>query len=209
MKKIIVAMLLLCMAGFAPAGVSANVPQPPQDMVKQTADSMLAKLKEERVVIRKEPGRIYDLVSSIVLPHFDFERMSSWVLGKYWRTATPAQKKRFSEEFRNLLVRTYATSLTEYTDRKINYLPFRADPNDTDVTVRTEVAQPGAAPIPIDYRLALTGDEWKVYDVSIDSVSLVTNYRTTFANQIRQEGLDKLIEKLAARNEKSSAPSAK
>ncbi|MDQ6959445.1 MAG: ABC transporter substrate-binding protein, partial [Mariprofundaceae bacterium] len=82
-------------------------------------------------------------------------------------------------------------------------------PNDTDVTVRTEVAQPGAASIPIDYRLALTNDEWKVYDVSIDSVSLVTNYRTTFANQIRQEGLDKLIEKLATRNEKSSAPSAK
>ncbi|MEQ6342959.1 MAG: ABC transporter substrate-binding protein [Gammaproteobacteria bacterium] len=209
MRKLIVVMMLLGMVGFVPAGISANVPQSPPDMVKQTADSMLAKLKDERTVIRKDPSRIYDLVSSIVLPHFDFERMSSWVLGKHWRTATPAQKKRFSEEFRNLLVRTYAASLTEYTDRKINYLPFRSDPKDTEVVVRTEVAQPGAAPIPIDYRLALTGDEWKVYDVSIDSVSLVTNYRTTFSNQIRQEGLDKLIEKLAARNEKSSAPSAK
>lgn len=201
MKKIFAALLLVWMAGFV--GASAAAP-PPQDLVKQTADRMLAKLKEERAVIRKDPGRIYELVSDIVLPHFDFERMSAWVLGKHWRTATPDQKKRFTEEFRNLLVRTYATSLTEYTDRKINYLPLRGDPNATDVTVRTEVEQPGAAAIPIDYSLTLKNNEWLVYDVAIDSVSLVTNYRSTFANEIRQGGLDKLIGKLAERNRQST-----
>ena len=179
--------------------------QSPEDMVKQTADQMLSKLREERQVIDQHPGRIYDLVNQIVLPHFDFEKMSSWVLGKYWRTATPDQRKRFVDEFRNLLVRTYAKSLSSYRDNKISYLPMRSSPQDTDVKVRTEVDQPGGFPIPIDYSLYLKGDEWKVYDVTIDGVSLVTNYRTTFANQIRQNGLDKLIATLADRNSQDSA----
>ncbi|MDX1251381.1 MAG: ABC transporter substrate-binding protein [Gammaproteobacteria bacterium] len=205
MKKFFIALWLVWMTGFA--GASAAV-QPPQDLIKQAAERMLTKLKEERAVIRKDPGRVYELVSEIVLPHFDFERMSSWVLGKHWRTATPDQKKRFTEEFRNLLVRTYATSLTEYTDRKINYLPFRGDANATEVTVRTEVEQPGTAAIPIDYSLFLKNNEWLVYDVAIDNVSLVTNYRSTFANELRQNGLDKLISKLAESNRRSTATSA-
>jgi phospholipid transport system substrate-binding protein len=179
--------------------------QSPEDMVKQTADQMIGKLREDRQVIDQHPGRIYELVNQIVLPHFDFERMSSWVLGKYWRTATPDQRKRFVEEFRNLLVRTYAKSLASYRDNKISYLPMRASPQDADVKVRTEVDQPGGFPIPIDYSLYLKGDEWKVYDVTIDVVSLVTNYRTTFANQIRQNGLDKLIAALADRNNQDNA----
>ena len=174
--------------------------QSPQDMVEQTAEQMLSKLREERQVIDQHPGRIYELVNQIVLPHFDFERMSSWVLGKYWRRATPEQRKAFEEQFRTLLVRTYAKSLSSYTDNKITYLPFRGTPQQTDVKVRTEVDQPGGFPIPIDYDLYLKGDEWKVYDVTIDGVSLVTNYRTTFANQIRQNGLDKLISSLDERN---------
>jgi phospholipid transport system substrate-binding protein len=173
-------------------------------LVQQTADQMLSKLRAERQVIDQHPGRIYDLVNEIVLPHFDFERMSSWVLGKYWRSATPDQRNRFVEEFRNLLVRTYAKSLSSYQDNKITYLPLRATPQDTDVKVRTEVDQPGGFPIPIDYSLYLKGDEWKVYDVTIDGVSLVTNYRTTFANQIRQDGLDKLIATLADRNKQDN-----
>lgn len=180
--------------------VSSWAIQSPQDLVQQTAEKMLDRLRTERKVIDEHPGRIYELVNEIVLPHFDFERMSSWVLGKYWRTATAEQRKHFVEEFRNLLVRTYAKSLSSYTDNKITYLPFRGDPQQTDVKVRTEVDQPGGFPIPIDYDLYLKGDEWKVYDVTIDGVSLVTNYRTTFANQIRREGLDKLIASLANRN---------
>jgi phospholipid transport system substrate-binding protein len=193
--------LVMWLAG----GGAAWAIQSPQDLVQQTAEKMVSKLREERQIINQHPGRIYDLVNEIVLPHFDFERMSSWVLGKYWRSATPAQRDRFVEEFRNLLVRTYAKSLSSYSDNKISYLPFRDRPGQNDVKVRTEVDQPGGFPIPIDYSLYLKGDEWKVYDVTIDGVSLVTNYRTTFANQIRQDGLDKLIATLADRNKQDNA----
>jgi phospholipid transport system substrate-binding protein len=187
------------------AGAPAWAIQAPQDLVQQTAEQMLSKLRSERQVIDQHPGRIYDLVNEIVLPHFDFERMSSWVLGKYWRTASPAQRAQFVQQFRTLLVRTYAKSLSSYTDNKITYLPMRPSSEPNDVTVRTEVDQPGGFPIPIDYSLYLKGDEWKVYDVTIDGVSLVTNYRTTFANQIRQDGLDKLIASLADRNQQDGA----
>ena len=191
--------------GWLSCGGAAWAIQSPQDLVHQTADQMINKLRTERKVIDQHPGRIYELVNEIVLPHFDFEKMSSWVLGKYWRGATPEQRKRFVEEFRNLLVRTYAKSLSSYQDNKISYLPFRGSPGQDDVTVRTEVDQPGGFPIPIDYSLYLKGGEWKVYDVTIDGVSLVTNYRTTFANQIRQDGLDKLIATLAGRNKQDNA----
>jgi len=197
MKRwMMVVTLLVVSLGSAPSWAI----QSPQDMVEQTAEQMLSKLRDERKVIDQHPGRIYELVNQIVLPHFDFERMSSWVLGKYWRRATPEQRKAFEEQFRTLLVRTYAKSLSSYTDNKITYLPFRGTLEQTDVKVRTEVDQPGGFPIPIDYDLYLKGDEWKVYDVTIDGVSLVTNYRTTFANQIRQNGLDKLISSLDERN---------
>lgn len=200
-KRWLVGMWL--MAWFA--GGLAFAAQSPQELVKQTTDQMLSKLRDERQVIDQHPERIYDLVDQIVLPHFDFERMSQLVLGKYWRSASPEQRQRFVEQFRNLLVRTYAKSLSSYTDNKVNFLPFRGGPTPQDVTVRTEVEQPGGFPIPIDYSLYLKDDEWKVYDVVVDGVSLVTNYRTTFANQIRQDGLDKLIATLANRNQQDSA----
>lgn len=199
-KRWLVGMWL--MAWFA--GGLAFAAQSPQELVKQTTDQMLSKLRDERQVIDQHPERIYDLVDQIVLPHFDFERMSQLVLGKYWRSASPEQRQRFVEQFRNLLVRTYAKSLSSYTDNKVNFLPFRGGPTPQDVTVRTEVEQPGGFPIPIDYSLYLKDDEWKVYDVVVDGVSLVTNYRTTFANQIRQESLDKLIASLASRNQQGA-----
>jgi phospholipid transport system substrate-binding protein len=202
MKRWIISMTLL--AAFL-SSAAAWATQSPQDLVHETADTMLTKLREERKVIDQHPGRIYELVDQIVLPHFDFERMSSWVLGKYWRRATPEQRKEFMEQFRTLLVRTYAKSLSSYTDNKITYLPFRGTADQTDVKVRTEVDQPGGFPIPIDYALHLKDGEWKVYDVTIDGVSLVTNYRTTFATQIRQNGLDKLIASLADRNKQEGA----
>lgn len=186
------------------SSVSFAESQGPQELVKQTADKMLAKLKEERQVIDKQPGRIYELVSSIVLPHFDFETMAKRVLGKHWKDASETQRARFTEEFRTLLVRTYAKSLTEYTDQQITYLPLKGDAKAGDVTVRSEVSQPGGFPIEITYGLHQVSSEWKVYDVTIDKVSLATNYRTSFSNEVRQGGIDKLIEKLADRNRKAT-----
>jgi phospholipid transport system substrate-binding protein len=145
------------------------------------------------------------LVDKIVLPHFDFYKMSSRVLGKYWRRASDEQKEKFTKEFRILLVRTYAKALVDNMDQTIDYMPVHAPENAEDVTVKTEIPQQGSFPLPIDYSMYLTNGEWKVYDVEIDGISLVINYRTTFANEIRQAGLDKLIAKLSSRNEQAAS----
>ena len=184
------------------SAAAANVG--PQELVMSVADKTIAKLKAEKSVIQENPERLYDLINEYVLPHFDFERMSKWVLGKYWRQASQKQRDAFVQEFRTLLVRTYATSLSDYSDQKINYLPFRDDENAEEVTVRSEVEQPGGFPIPINYRLYKAGKDWKVFDVTIDDISLVANYRTSFAKEIRTDGIDGLISKLADRNKQAT-----
>ncbi len=178
-------------------------PISPRDMVIDTSEKMLAALKSNKDILKQNPQRIYGLVSEIVLPHFDFTTMSKWVLGKNWRKLSPDQQQRFTSEFRTLLVRTYAVSLSEYKDQTIKYLPLQAASGADDVTVRTEVQPGGGSPVPINYSMHLTDAGWKVYDVVIDGVSLVINYRTSFASQIRQGGIDKLITDLTARNQHS------
>lgn len=175
-------------------------PQEPDALVRETSDRMLAVLKQQHDAIEAEPARLYGLVQDIVLPHFDFERMSRWVLGKHWRQANAEQQREFVEQFRTLLVRTYGTALLEYTDQQVKILPARISADGKDATVRTEVAKPGAPPIPINYAMYRADADWKVYDVIIDGVSLVSNYRTTFATEIRANGIDALIKRLADRN---------
>lgn len=193
---------LLLGVGAAPLWAAPG----PQELVKETSDQMLSTLKQEQEVIQKNPERIYELVNRIVLPHFDFAYMSQLVVGKYWRRASEQQRQAFIEEFKQLLVRTYATSLNEYTDQEISFLPLRAGSDPEQATVRTEVEQPGGFPIPIDYRLHKTSDQWQVFDVVIDGVSLVTNYRTSFSKEIRQGSLDSLIETLRKRNQEVMQP---
>jgi phospholipid transport system substrate-binding protein len=130
--------------------------------------------------------------------------MSQLVLGKNWRTATPEEQRQFVEEFRLLLVRTYATAMLKYSDQKISYLPYRGKPGEGEVIVQTEIEQPGGPPIPIDYSLHRKGGDWKVFDVKIDNVSLVVNYRGTFAGEIRSSGgVGALIGKLRERNQQA------
>ena len=202
MRRLMAVMVLG--AALLIAGPVMAAAQAPQALVEETSKLMLGKLKEEAAVIKAEPGRIYELVNQIVLPHFDFEYMSQMVLAKYWQRATPAQKKAFAEEFRTLLVRTYATSLNQYTDQKLTFKPFRPEARPELATVHSEVAQPGGFPIPIDYRLRQDGGQWKVFDVVIDGVSLVTNYRSSFAKEVRDGGLDGLVKTLADRNKQVS-----
>ena len=171
----------------------------PLDLVRDTSSRMLSALHDEQDSIAKDSDRLYELVSTIVLPYFDFERMSQWVLGKNWRKATPEQRAAFVEQFRILLVRTYGRALSEYADEKIIYLPFVDDGKSGTVTVRTEIEQAGAT-IPISYSMYNSKDGWKVYDVAISGVSLVTNYRSSFGNVISKEGMDSLIRQLSARN---------
>ena len=172
----------------------------PRELVIQTTDKILARIRAERVSLDQNPSLINEFVIDIVLPHFDFEAMSRSVLGKHWRRADAAQQQRFVKEFRDLLVRTYATALLEYEEEKIDFLPLSRQPADSDVTVRTEIQQPGGLPIPIHYSMERQAGGWKVYDVSIDGLSLVGNYRTTFANEIRNSGLDQLIDSISKRN---------
>ena len=168
----------------------------PQELVKATTDQTLARLQRERAVLQQNPDGIYDLVQEIITPHFDFIRISAWVLGKYWRTASQEQKIRFIKAFRTLLVQTYGVVLLDYTDQELRYLPLRDDPASGDVTVRTEVIQPNGEAVSINYRLYLKNGEWKVYDISVEGVSLVTNFRTSYATEIKQSGLDTLIQRL-------------
>ncbi len=200
--KQLAALLLLTLNVFSFSVVGAT--QSPQVLVKQVADQLLERIDKEQQRIEEDPGYIYRLVDQMVLPYFDFAYMSQLVLAKNWRKAAGDQRRAFTQEFRLLLVRTYATSLKEYSDQTINYLPLRSKADDKKVTVKTEIDQPGGFPISIDYRLRLKDGEWKVFDVIIEEVSLVTNYRSSFARQIRKEGINQLITTLAKRNRKAT-----
>lgn len=171
-------------------------------LVRETTDRIITQIKQDREKIKSDSTQLTVLVDKIVLPHFDFRKMSSWVLGRYWRKADSKQKERFTVEFRQLLVRIYSKALLEGADKKIVFLPLRGKTDKPDrVTVRTEIEQDGGFPLPIDYKLHKKGDAWKVYDVVIDGISIVANYRTTFAKRIRKDGIDKLIASLVDRNQ--------
>lgn len=180
--------------------VLANQPDRALELVRDTADRMLVELREHRSELESDPSLIYDLVSEIVLPHFDFESIARWVMGRYWRQASAEQRQRFTEEFRTLLVRTYARALLEYSGETLNYAPMQAAPDADDVTVRSEVQRTSGPAIPINYRLHHRDAGWKVYDVNVDGVSLVTNYRSSIGSQIGREGLDAVIDQLSERN---------
>lgn len=172
-----------------------------QRLVADTTTQVLSVIQREREVLRRQPYRIYDLVDATVLPHFDFPAMSRWVLGKHWRRATPGQQARFVNEFKTLLVRTYATALLHYTDESVVIFPVRVKGETSKVKVRAEVRQSGGGPpIPIDYSMYARQGRWKVYDVTIDGVSLVANYRAFFSAQIQRHGLDGLIQQMVERN---------
>ena len=175
----------------------------PQAIVESATAKMLQSLKDNKVELEQDPSMIYGLVQDIIMPNFDFDKMSKLALGKNWRHVTTEQRARFTTEFRLLLVRTYSTAMLEYTDEKINFLPFHDDVAKKKVKVKMEILQAGGPSIPMALSMYLNKeDEWKVYDVKIDGISLVTTYRSTFTTEIRNKGMDKLIERLAKRNEK-------
>jgi phospholipid transport system substrate-binding protein len=192
-------MLLVLVWGFnAPAALAADTP--PDVLARTTTQDVLAILKQDKEIQRGNQTRVYQLVEAKVLPNFDFNRMTQLALGKHWPRATATQKQALVTEFRNLLVRTYSSSLTAFSNQTVEFKPLAMKPDDTDVTVRTQIQQPGGQPLPIDYSMYKTAFGWKVYDVTIDSVSLVTNYRASFASTIRQSGIDGLIKALAAQS---------
>jgi phospholipid transport system substrate-binding protein len=200
MKRLLAIVCLYCFMLLPVGAAGANAPA--QQLVMDTTTKLLSLIESEREKITARPVYIYELVESTIFPHFDFDRMGRLVLGKHWRKASDAQREQFIKEFSFLLVRTYATAMMDYTGQEVIYLPFREGKQDDDVVVKTEIDQKGGFPIPIDYNLRLKGGVWKVYNVKIDAVSLVMNYRTTFSGEIRKlKGLDGLIAQLQKRNQ--------
>ena len=152
-------------------------------------------------------SKIADLIETKVVPHFNFVHMTRIAMARNWRVASPDQQKELTGEFKTLLVRTYSTALSSYRDQQIDYKPLRAKPEDTEVTVRSEVKQSGSSqPVGIDYEMEKTPGGWKVYDVKVGGVSLVTTYRDTFASEVRERGVDGLIKSLATKNRQSERP---
>jgi phospholipid transport system substrate-binding protein len=200
-------LLLALVSGLnMPAALAADTP--PDVLARTTTQEVLAILKQDKELQTGNLTKVYQLVEAKILPNFDFNRMTQLALGKHWPRATAKQKQSLVTEFRNLLVRTYSSSLTAFSNQTVEFKPLTMKPGDTDVTVRSEIRQPGGQPIPIHYSMYKTSFGWKVYDVSIDGVSLVTNYRASFANTIRQNGIDGLIKTLAAQSSRGEAQPA-
>ncbi|NOS97114.1 MAG: ABC transporter substrate-binding protein [Methylotenera sp.] len=178
----------------------ATTEMSPDALVKQTADDVLAIIKNDKEIQAGNQQKLYAVAEEKILPNFDFDRVSRMVLGKAWKAATPEQQAAFQKEFRSLLLRTYSVALGKYKDQTIEYKPMRAEPDAKNVSVKTQILQPGGQPVSVDYSLVKGANGWKVYDIVIESVSLVTNYRSQFSNEIRQNGLDSLNTKLADKN---------
>lgn len=172
----------------------------PDALVKRVSQEVLQIIRDDPKVRAGDQARIREVIESKLVQHFDFARMTSLAMGRNWKKASPEQQKRLADEFRSLLVRTYSGALVQYKDQTIEYKPLRADPGATDVTVKTEVVRPGQVPVPIDYSMKKEADGWRAYDVIVGGISLVTNYRDEFNEQIRAGGVDGLIASLAARN---------
>ncbi|MFN3983955.1 MAG: phospholipid-binding protein MlaC [Rhodocyclaceae bacterium] len=171
----------------------------PDVMVKRISDQVLEILRNDTELRNGNTEQAVSLVEEVVLPHFNFRRMTMLAVGRDWRDANPEQQQRLMDAFYNLLVRTYSNALTQYRDQTIHFKPFRMNEGDRTVRVQSEIRQSGAQPIEVDYTLERVGEDWKVFDIAVAGVSLVTNYRNTFTQEIRQGGIDGLIRSLEAR----------
>jgi phospholipid transport system substrate-binding protein len=191
------AALALLLACAAPAAIAQ---ESPDALVKRVSEEVLQIVRSDPQVQAGNEARIKEVVESKLLSHFDFMRMTALAMGRNWRAATPEQQKRLSEEFRTLLVRTYSGALSQYRNETIDYKPLRAEPNATDVVVRTQVVRQGQQPVQIDYAMEKTPQGWKAYDIIVAGVSLVTNYRDEFNSQVQSGGVEGLIKALAAKN---------
>ncbi len=201
--------LLLFLVAAASASFAWSADLAPDILIKNTANEVLTIIKQDKDIQAGNQAKVFNLIDAKVLPHFDFNRMTRLAVGKSWNNASASQKEALIKEFRTLLVRTYATSLASYKDQTIEYKPLRAEANANEVTVNTQIKQAGAQPIPIDYSMEKTEGGWKAYDIIIDGVSLVTNYRSSFAAEIKKSGIDGLIQTLAAKNQQETAPGKK
>lgn len=193
---------------FLATGAGAQE-QAPDALVKGVTEDVLQIVRSDKDIQSGNYKKAMELVDAKVLPHFDFARMTQLATARDWRQATPAQQKTLTDEFRTLLVRTYSKALTEYKSQTVDYKPLKMQPADTDVKVRTEIKQPGGKPVQLDYYLNKQSQGWKVYDIEVGGISLITNYREFFASEVRNGGIDGLIKSLQTKNKSGETPSPK
>jgi phospholipid transport system substrate-binding protein len=177
----------------------------PDTLVKTISMDVIAAIRQDKDIQAGNPSKIASLVEAKILPHFDFAHTTRIAMGANWRRASPEQREQLVREFRTLLVRTYSSALANYRDQVIEFKPLRAQPGDEQVTVRSEVRQTGAQAVSIDYEMEKTASGWKVYDVRISGVSLAATYRDTFAEEVRNHGIDGLIDLLSGKNRQNDA----
>ena len=192
---------LLCGLSFLSIPAFAQEDSP-DALIRKVTEDVLNIVRQDKDIRNGNTRKVIDLVETKVLPFFNFQRMTALAMGRDWNKASADQKKRLVKEFETLLVRTYSNALTGYRDQTIRYKPTRVQAGETDVLVRTEVVQPGSKPIQIDYSMEKEGSAWKVFDVIVAGVSLVTNYRDTFNQEVRANGVDGLIQMLSTKNAK-------
>lgn len=201
--KFLLGLLAACL--FSSAAMASDLA--PDALVKNVTNEVLDAVRQDKDIQNGNSRKTLDLVETKILPHFNFQRMTLLALGREGRQATPEQLKVLTDEFRNLLVRTYSKALTEYRDQEIVFKPFKMAAADTDARVRTEVRQSGGKPVQIDYYLEKAHAGWKVYDIEVAGASLVTNYRSSFAQEIQKGGIDGLIRGLQTKNKTGAAAS--
>lgn len=194
------ARLLIFLCGILAAFAARAQDLQPDVLVKSVTLEVVDLIARDKEIRAGSRDKLIGLIEEKVLPHFNFAAMTALAMGQSWNKATPAQKQRLIDEFRTLLVRTYASALSAYSEQKFEFRPLRARPTDTDVMVNVRVLQPGAQAVAIDYAMEKTAASWKVYDVMVGGVSLVANYRTEFNNVVRASGVEGLIATLQAKN---------
>lgn len=193
--------LLLLLAGLSVAGATE---QGPEQVIAHISDRLLQVVTQEGERLQSDPGFVYQLADEILVPHVDFSKVSSLVLGKHWQRASPQQQRAFSHQFKRLLVRTYSTAFHEFKHWEIRFLPSRQGATADNVSVRTQLVLSRLDPVEVLYQMHRKEGQWMAYDVKIDGISLVTNYRSSFNRELRRVGMDGLIRKIEALNEKRS-----
>ena len=196
MLKAALSSLSVLLAGTAFAQETA-----PDVLVKSVTTEVVELISKDKEIKSGNRAKLVQVIEARVLPHFNFTAMTALAMGQSWSKATPEQKKQLTQEFKTLLVRTYASALAAYSEQKFDFRPLRAKPTDTDVTVNVRVLQPGSQPVTLDYSMEKTANGWKVYDVMVGGVSLVANYRTEFNQAVRQSGVDGLLKTLQEKNQ--------
>ncbi len=197
LKKLFINLIFLIALIFPFYSIAALAPD---ELVKKTAEDVIFAIKADEEIQKGNKEKIYKLAEDKILPNFDFERISRLVLGRAWRKTNENQKKGFIKEFRTLLLKTYAVALSKYKDQEIVFKPTRMSKGDEIVIVKSEIVQNGGQPIKVNYALSNNSGKWLVFDIVIEGVSLVTNYRSQFSSEIKRNGIDVLIDKLAKKN---------